>query len=412
MTQCNTHSYAGSKVYCGFDVHKNSWSVCVRVNGIQADAYRMDASVDKVVAKLKTDYPDAEFHSVYEAGFSGFSAHRRLVEAGFHNIVVNPADVPTSGRERAFKSDDVDCRKLAKHLESGDLHGIDIPSEDLEKMRSLVRRETQLRDAATRCNNQLRGSLLFHGRHEVPDRLGSRAVEKLRAAAEKEQDEETLSLVRELVFLREERQRVIKAEKELQRKLGYETSVGNLATIPGIAWRSATILQAELGDIGRFPTRNQLASYVGVAPHLNGSGDKEKATASGSRKKRQLHYLLVQAAWVAAMKDNSIRAYYCRLCRGRTRTRAIVGVAKKLLMLVNAVLRTGRPYDGEKLRKAHPELEEKIRKLEGCAEKPDAVLEKAVVVPEEAGLPCEEDILAEYGEDFVCDGSSRMVDQL
>ena len=117
MPQCSTSSFDGQRVYCGFDVHKRTWDVCVRINGCQVKAFHTDSDVGSIVSRLKRAFPGAEFHSVYEAGFSGFHAHRALCAAGFRNLVVNPADVPTSGRERAFKSDASDCRKLARSLE-------------------------------------------------------------------------------------------------------------------------------------------------------------------------------------------------------------------------------------------------------------------------------------------------------
>lgn len=50
---------------------------------------------------LASHYPEAEYPSVYEAGFCGFWIHDRLTELGIHNIVVNSADVPTMGSEAA-----------------------------------------------------------------------------------------------------------------------------------------------------------------------------------------------------------------------------------------------------------------------------------------------------------------------
>lgn len=356
MTQCSTSSFDGQRVYCGFDVHKRTWDVCVRANGCQVKAFHTDSDAGAIIARLKAAFPGAEFHSVYEAGLCGFHAHRALCAAGFRNIVVNPADVPTSGRERAFKSDATDCRKLARHLENGDLHGIDVPSAELERMRSLVRRETQVRDAATRCANQLKSSLLFHGGREVPALLGRHALDELETQAKASDDFETQSLVRQLRFLREERARIVADERALQEKPGYAEDVARLTSIPGVGYRTATVLQAELGDVSRFPSAGHLASYVGVSPHLNGSGDGQKAEASGSRKKRQLHYLLVQAAWIAAGRDAALCALFGQLCRRHRKTRAIIAVARKLLLIAFAVLRRKQPYDARLLLENHPEL--------------------------------------------------------
>ncbi|MBR6471333.1 MAG: IS110 family transposase [Victivallales bacterium] len=356
MPQCSTSSFDGQRVYCGFDVHKRTWDVCVRINGCQVKAFHTDSDVGSIVSRLKRAFPGAEFHSVYEAGFSGFHAHRALCAAGFRNLVVNPADVPTSGRERAFKSDASDCRKLARSLENGELRGIDVPPVGLERMRGLVRRETQLRDAAVRCANQLKSSLHFHGGREVPARLGERVLRRLEAEAAEAGDFETPSLVRQLRLLREERARVVADERVLQERLGYAGDVRLLTSIPGVGLRAATVIQAELGDVSRFRSPAALASYVGLAPHLTGSGDSERAVASGSRKKKLLHSLFIQAAWIAAGRDAALCALFGRLCRRHRKTRAIVVVARKLLLIAFAVLRKKEPYDAELLLRNHPEL--------------------------------------------------------
>ena len=75
---------------------------------------------------------------------SGYEAHRTLCSLGVKNIVINPADVPTSGKEREYKSDSADSRKLARELENGSLEGIYIPKPENLELRNLTRRETKL----------------------------------------------------------------------------------------------------------------------------------------------------------------------------------------------------------------------------------------------------------------------------
>ena len=73
-------------------------------------------------------FPGVKFKSVYEAGFTGFSTHRSLEKAGIKNIVVNPADIPLSDKDKKTKSDTRDLRTLAKKLESDDLKAIYVPT--------------------------------------------------------------------------------------------------------------------------------------------------------------------------------------------------------------------------------------------------------------------------------------------
>ena len=71
---------------------------------------------------------------------SGYEAHRTLCSLGVKNIVINPVDVPTSGKEREYKSDSA----VARELENGSLEGIYIPEPENLELRNLTRRETKL----------------------------------------------------------------------------------------------------------------------------------------------------------------------------------------------------------------------------------------------------------------------------
>ena len=103
--QYNTVSFKNQVIFVGIDVHKKQWTVTVRHCGQMLKTFVMDPEPEQLAEYLKRNYPDAEYRSVYEAGFSGFEAHRALCRLGVHNMVINPADVPTSGKEREKKND-------------------------------------------------------------------------------------------------------------------------------------------------------------------------------------------------------------------------------------------------------------------------------------------------------------------
>mgnify|MGYP001026194509 FL=1 len=163
MRKCSTVSFEGQVIFVGIDVHKESWAVNLRHYHRELDKFSMRPSPEELANHLKRNYPGAEYRSVYEAGFSGFWAHRRLCELGIANIVINPADVPTSGKERDRKNDAVDSRKLARELESRMLEGIYVPPEENLGLRNLVRRETKLTGNITRVKNRIKGYLNFMG---------------------------------------------------------------------------------------------------------------------------------------------------------------------------------------------------------------------------------------------------------
>jgi len=107
-------SFSGQDLYIGIDVHKNNWSVTIIFMGIIIKTFSMNPDPKELMKYLQRKYPGGIYHTVYEAGFCGFWIDRTLREAGINNIVVNPADVPTSNKEKRRKTDKIDSKKLAK----------------------------------------------------------------------------------------------------------------------------------------------------------------------------------------------------------------------------------------------------------------------------------------------------------
>ena len=340
--QYSTVSFKGQVVYVGIDVHKKQWTVTIRHCGRMSETFSLDPMPEKLAEHLKRNYPDAEYRSVYEAGFSGFEAHRTLCRFGVQNIVINAADVPTSGKERENKNDGNDSRKLARELENGSLEPIYIPEPENLTLRNLKRREDQLVQNLTRIKNRIKSHLYFNGVKFISWAGGSLKI--MEEEAQKRNDYTLLSMLRELRFLREERLRVMREERECLKHLHREGIQENIQSVPGIGFRTATALQAELWDMTRFQTKDQLNSYVGLAPHTFGSGE-HVTVKCGNRKKKQLHYLLIEAAWRAVRYNLEYKARYGALVgRGMSSQKAIVVIAKKLMLTIRVVWLQDRKF--------------------------------------------------------------------
>ena len=124
---------------------------------------------------LTDNYPGAVYYLVYEAGFCGFWIHRKLVGLGINNIVINPADVPTMGKEKLRKTDAVDCGKLGRELRSKSLTGIYVPDDSVLEMRSLIRLRSSIVKDTTREKNRIKSLLRFHG-IEIPGEFTKHSV--------------------------------------------------------------------------------------------------------------------------------------------------------------------------------------------------------------------------------------------
>lgn len=81
--------------------------------------FSQEPSARQLSEHLRRHYPSANYQVVYEAGFCGFGYQREFSALGINCMIVHPADVPTTDKDKQRKSDTVDCRKLSKTLGEG-----------------------------------------------------------------------------------------------------------------------------------------------------------------------------------------------------------------------------------------------------------------------------------------------------
>lgn len=350
MVNSNKLDFTGQAIYIGLDVHKKSWSVSIHSADCEHKTFTQPPEVDTLVNYLRRNFPGASYHSVYEAGYSGFWVHDQLAERGVACAVANPADVPTKDKERRKKRDRVDCRKLARSLRAGEIEGIYIPSRKQLEDRSLVRTRQSMVRKQTRCKNQIKSLLLFYG-IGIPEEWAERRwsgtflrwLEGL--PMERASGEVALRIhVEELKHLRQILARLDREIRGLAQTGEYKAQVLLLRTIPGISTLTAMILLTELQEISRFRSLDELASYVGLIPDTQSSGETEHTGDLTKRRHAQLRASLVEAAWVAARKDPALLRAFQESCQRMRKTRAIVKIARKLLNRVRFVLKNQAPY--------------------------------------------------------------------
>src|SRR5688572_8084631 len=155
----NRVDFSGKEIFVGIDVHKERWQLAIFYDGLILGNVSMDSNADKLVLHLRKRYPGASFHCVYESGPFGFCLCRALWAAGMECIVVNPADIPGTDKERCSKTDMVDARKLAIQHSKGSLKGIYVPTEQEQKQRSLIRFRKKLSGDLVRSKNRLKSEL-------------------------------------------------------------------------------------------------------------------------------------------------------------------------------------------------------------------------------------------------------------
>lgn len=344
-------NFTGQNIYVGIDVHKKSWAVTIIVSGIKVKKYSMNPSPKELYNYLCTHYPNGNYYSVYEAGFSGFWADRELRAFGIHNIIVNPADVPTKSKERRKKTDKIDSGKLARELSVEHLDGIYIPDEKAEALRVLVRLRRQLVTDQTRQKNRIKSLLLFLGEkvsEDIEEKHWSKRYMTALRNLEIKQEESKAALIELLDSLESIRNQIASVVKQLRNYVTKDEKISKtvnlLTTIPGIGFVVAIILYSEIIDIKRFRRLDELATYVGFSPAVYSSGEKEINLGLSRQNNKYLRNFLIEASWIAIRRDAALQMAYGKLCNRMPGQKAIIRISKKLLSRIRYVWSNQLPY--------------------------------------------------------------------
>jgi transposase len=117
-----------------------------------------------------------------------------------------------------------------------------------------------------------------------------------------------------------------------------------LVSVPGVGFAVASVLLGCLRELGSL-SRRKIASLVGVAPFSRDSGQRRgKSSVWGGRS--YVRSTLYMATRVAVVHNPVIKAFYERLIQqGKPRKVAITACMRKLLTILNAIVRTGKPWN-------------------------------------------------------------------
>ena len=344
-------NFSGQNIYVGIDVHKKSWDVTIILTGMKVKKFSMNPKPKELYNYLIKHYPNGEYYSVYEAGFSGFWADRELRSMGIYNIIVNPADVPTKSKERRKKTDRIDSGKLARELSVDHLDGIYIPGEKAEALRVLVRLRRQLVTDQTRQKNRIKSLLLFLG-ERVPEDVEEKHWSKRYIIALRnlpiKQEESKRALLELLDNLESIRNQIASVVKQLRNYVAKDKKISKtinlLTTIPGIGFVLSIILYSEIIDIKRFDRLDELAAYVGFSPAVYSSGEKEITLGLSKQKNKYIRNYLIEASWIAIRRDSALQMAYGKLCNRMPGNKAIIRISKKLLNRIRYVWKAQQPY--------------------------------------------------------------------
>jgi transposase len=354
-------------VFVGLDVHVATIAIAVARGSAAPEAIATirnePGPLRKALQKLGST---EQLRVCYEAGPCGYTIARDLATHGIDCGVIAPSLTPRVTGDWV-KTDRRDALKLARLLRSGDLTLVTQPSAELEALRDLSRLREQVLGDLHRVRQRLLKFLIRHGIAQ-PAGLGRWSpryltwLETLRL--EQPSLQVTLDDYRaELAHQTARRDRITGALEDA-RLAGEEAPViAGLEQLHGLGAITATGLVAELGDLTRFATPDQLTAYAGLVPREASSGTRVQRGGITKTGNAHVRWLLIEAAWHYArpmrampepaaddpvahlawtLRQRLSRRFGHLLRRGKPRAVAIVAIARDLLKACWAVARLVR----------------------------------------------------------------------
>jgi len=307
-------------LFIGIDLAKDRLDVHVHPSGQTFATTRDGAGLAELVGRLRSLAPT--LIAVEATGGFETVVVATLAGEALPVVVINPARVRHYAQAlgKRAKSDPIDAAVIARFAEATKPTVRALPDEMTRQLADLVARRRQIVDMMGAEGQRER---------RASDKRVRKSIARLHKALEKalaEIDAEISDNVRGSP---------VWAEKE-----------DLLSSVPGVGPVVARTLIAEMPELGTLD-RRQIAALAGLAPFTRQSGQwKGKSFIGGGRK--SVRGALFMAALVAARHNPPLKAFRDKLvAAGKPKLVAAVATARKLLTMLNAIVREGKPWNPE-----------------------------------------------------------------
>jgi len=332
----------------GVDLHKQSISVCVMVK---------DGQKRKVEQRRSLRCADQEgirrffeqlgsFQVVVEATSSYEWFFLLIEDLADRCVLAHPKKLRVIA-ESKHKSDKIDAQVLAEFLLLDMIPESYRPTPRVRQHRVLVRHRNAVQKQITAVKCKLRHKASFYNA-DIAALFTARGLLHLAKIAMSSADGfECRSLQDQLAFLKGQ----LKAANQELASFAQTAPVAErearavLATMPEVGPVTTDVILSETGDVRRFRGAKRIVAYAGLDPGFRESAGKGKQLSITKEGSRLLRWALIETAWRLVRKTARWRGLFDRL-RATTghKKKAIVGVARRLLCVLYAMLRDGQAY--------------------------------------------------------------------
>ena len=259
-----------------------------------------------------------------------------------HTVVVGEAAKIRAMVVRKIKTDRRDARQLLDLLKHDRFPAVWIPDGDTRDRRALVGHRVRLVRMRTMVKNGLQAIALSQRlalRSKLWTRHGLAQLQALQLPAHTaRRRDDGLELLAWLST------RIAQLDDHIATIANNDPRAKILLTHPGIGPLTALTTVLTLGPIARFPDSRHVVSYVGLAPAVAASADKQRLGKITKQGSALLRWVLGQAAPLAARADDDLRRRYFSILHRRGRPKARVALARKLLVRLYIMLRDQIDY--------------------------------------------------------------------
>jgi len=301
----------------GIDVSKDRLDVAVRPSGETFAVERNGSGLDRLVGRLRELSP--QIVALEATGGFETVAAAALAGAGLPVAIVNPAQIRAFARaigQRA-KTDPIDAAVIAHFAEATKPPVRPLPDEASRLLADLIARRRQIIE-------------MIGAERQREKRMTLPRVKKSIARLVKALEKELASVDADI-------------DDAVRGSPAWCEKENLLASVPGVGPIIARTLIAELPELGEL-SRKQIAALAGLAPFTRQSGQwRGRSFIGGGRK--AVRTALFMGAMVAKKHNPVLKVFFDRLvAAGKPKMVALIAVARKLLTILNAILRDNRSW--------------------------------------------------------------------
>lgn len=273
-----------------------------------------------------------------------------LAIAAAHEVNIVPAGLARSlgVGQRGVKTDKKDAQNLSlASCRMETLPKVHLPSVEARELRALLTSRSELVGTRTALTNTVRGWMRTQLLSSPPRTRVDNFPERIRVAALNFPRGLPIHIERLLKVIELLNGQIQEADKELEQLASRDEVCRRLMSVPGVGPVTSTTFRSTVDDVSRFKTSHAVASYLGLTPGENSSGEKKQRTGITRAGAVRVRTALVQAAWSAwrSRPADPMVNWARGVAQRRPRQVAIVALARKMAGILFALWRDGSEYE-------------------------------------------------------------------